>query len=116
MINPAYVTASDALRMVNHYGILRRMVKAGTIKPRQLSGRDNWYERAPIIEMKKLIDSTMTMEEIKDLLNCSYVFVKNRIKAGYIVEAKNEAFGKSRRYYKQGVFDYIEMEKNKHIA
>lgn len=116
MINPSFVTSADALRMLNNYGILKRMIELKKIKAHKLAGRDNWYERAPIVEIKKILDSTMTMEEIKDLLNCSYVFAKNRVKAGYIKEVKNEVFGKYRRYSKQDVFDYIEHEKNKHIG
>jgi hypothetical protein len=92
------------------------MVKLKRIGTYKLSGNDNWHERAPIIEMKKIVDSTMTMEEIKDLLNCSYVFVMNRVESGQIREVKDEVFGKCRRYLKQDVFDYIEKEKNKHLA
>jgi hypothetical protein len=116
MINPSFVTSTDALRMLNSYGILKRMIELKKIRVHKLTGKDNWYERAPIVEIKKIIDSTMTMEEIKDLLNCSYVFVKNRIKDGYIREVENEVFGKYKRYSKQDVFNYIEYEKNKHVA
>lgn len=112
MINPTFVSHTDAIRMLNSYGILERMIKLNKIRPHRLT-RENWYERQPVVEMKRIVDSTMTMEEIKDFLNCSYIFVKNRIKAGHIKEIKNEAFGKYRRYSKQDVYDYIEYEKNR---
>ncbi len=98
MINPNFISQADAIRIIGNIMIVRRMLRDKVIRQHKLSGNTIYYERTPIIEMKKLVSISMTKQQIKKRLNCSHVYIENRVKDGSLRELKNPIFGKGRRY------------------